>query len=142
MLGTLAKWLRMLGFDTVFAPPIDDKELLKIAWREKRILLTRDKNIGTFKDAQVLTIVSDDLDVQLVEVVKTFNLSIEDPMSRCSLCNHPVEKVSKEECEGKVPEGVYARQKEFWRCGKCEQYYWAGSHWEKIMERIEKIRVS
>jgi len=140
MLGSLAKWLRMLGFDTSYSAPIDDDELLKVAWKEKRVLLTRDKNIGSFNDVKVLIIKSDDLDEQLAEVLKTFNLEIKEPMSRCSLCNTPIETVRKEDCADKVPQGVYERQDEFWFCGKCDKYYWAGSHWSGIIDKIEKFK--
>jgi len=142
MLGTLAKWLRMLGFDTSYSPPIDDDELLKVAWREGRILLTRDKNVGSFKEVKILNVESDDLDEQLGEVLKACNLEIKDPMSRCSLCNTLVREVKKEDCAGKVPQGVFERQDKFWFCDKCKKYYWAGSHWDKIVERIEVLKRS
>lgn len=142
MLGTLAKWLRMLGYDTLFSPPIDDDELLETAWREKGILLTRDKNIGTFKDVVILTIRSDALDEQLGEVIDAFDLKITDPMSRCSLCNTPIEEVEKEECRDKVPPGVFENQERFWLCPNCGKYYWAGSHWDKINEKIERLKGS
>lgn len=142
MLGTLAKWLRMLGYDTLFSPPIDDDELLETAWREKGVLLTRDKNIGSYKDVVILKIESDDLDEQLDEVLGAFDLTITDPMSRCSLCNTPIEEVDKNECRDKVPPGVFENQERFWHCPNCGRYYWAGSHWEKISERIEKLKKS
>jgi uncharacterized protein with PIN domain len=142
MLGTLAKWLRMLGFDTSFSPPIDDDELLKIAWREQRILITRDKNIGSYKDARILIVGSDDLDEQLDEVIGAFALKITAPMSRCSLCNTPIEEISKEDCRDKVPPGVFENQNRFWYCPGCGKYYWAGSHWEKINEKIERLKKS
>ncbi len=140
MLGTLAKWLRLLGFDTYYSPPIDDDELLKTAWREGRTLLTRDKNIGSFDDVKILCVKSDDLDEQLKEVIEAYDLSIKDPMSRCSLCNTLIREVKKEGCLGKVPEGVYEHQDKFWFCEKCVKYYWAGSHWNEITMKIEKIK--
>jgi uncharacterized protein with PIN domain len=140
MLGTLAKWLRMLGYDTLFSPPIDDDELLKIAWREKRTLITRDKNIGSYEDVVILTIKSHDLDEQLDEVLRAFDLKITDPMSRCSLCNTPIEEVDRKGCRNKVPPGVYEKQERFWHCPNCGKYYWAGSHWDKISEKIEGLK--
>jgi uncharacterized protein with PIN domain len=140
MLGTLARWLRTLGFDTYFSPPLDDVEILKIAWREGRILLTRDAKIAPFGNVKILLIESTDLDEQLKQVLSAFDLEITDPMSRCSLCNTPIRDIDKAECEGKVPEGVFENQDEFWFCDQCEKYYWAGSHWDRIMKRVEELR--
>ncbi|MCK5548265.1 MAG: Mut7-C RNAse domain-containing protein, partial [Thermoplasmata archaeon] len=128
MLGTLAKWMRMLGFNVHYSPPVDDDELLKVAWRQDRVLLTRDKNINPFEDVKILYVKSDDLDEQLKEVIRTYDLEIKEPMSRCSLCNTPISEVGKENVLGKVPDGVYDRQDKFWFCEKCDKYYWAGSH--------------
>ena len=61
-------------------------------------------------------------------------------MSRCSLCNTPISEVGKENVLGKVPDGVYDRQDKFWFCEKCDKYYWAGSHWEKIIEKVEEYK--
>ena len=144
MLGSLARWLRILGYDTLYAgsraPPMNDDALLKTAWREKRMVLTRDGGMGAFGDVRIHLIKSGDLDEQLGDVVRTFGLEIKDPLSRCSECNGPIESVSKEDCRGKVPEGTFETQDEFWFCRTCGKYYWAGSHWGRIMERVEALR--
>lgn len=142
MLGTLARWLRLLGFDVLYPGPIPDKEIEAIATEEGRTILTRDKELASTKKAQVLYIPTDDLETQLKFTFSELKLKITDPMSRCSLCNCPVEKVDKSRVEENVPKKVFERQEEFWYCPECKKYYWQGSHWERIKRTIEKISVS
>src|SRR3970040_1924936 len=103
MLGTLAKWLRFLGYDTLYPGPLDDGELKALAERETRVLLTRDKQLsGRVSDS--LYVDSDDLDAQFAQVVRAFSLNSESAMSRCSVCNELIEWVPKERAKGRVPE--------------------------------------
>jgi len=139
MLGTLAKWLRIFGFDTSYPGPLDDGELIALAASENRAVLTRDKELAS-KIEGSLYIQSDNLDQQIEQVMGTFHLKIEEPMSRCSVCNSPIVEVEKSKIKGEVPEGVFSRQNQFWKCPNCFKYYWQGSHWEKIVKKIEKYR--
>ncbi len=142
MLGTLARWLRLLGFDVLYPGPIPDDEMKDIAAKEDRIILTRDKELGDTKKVRALYVESHDLEEQLSFTVSKLKLKITDPMSRCSLCNSPVEKVEKPAVEGEVPKGVFERQREFWYCPKCRKYYWQGSHWDRITRTIETLAKS
>lgn len=139
MLGTLARWLRLLGFDVLYPGPIPDREIIEIAAGEDRIILTRDKELGSTERVQALYVESDNLEEQLLSTMAELGLEVTDPMSRCSLCNSPIEKVEKSDVEGNVPEGVFGRQEEFWFCRKCNKYYWQGSHWDRISRTIEKL---
>lgn len=137
MLGTLARWLRLLGFDTAYPePPQDDDALLDRMDTEGRILLTRDRDLADRGGSRALYVASDDLDVQVLSVLRAFNLSPADPLSRCSLCNAPLEEADKGSVEGEVPVGVFESQERFWRCRSCGQIYWQGSHWERIGRKI------
>lgn len=140
MLGTLAKWLRFLGFDTEFVGPMSDKELKKIAVSEERVILTRDKELSRSRDVRAVYVESDDLDSQLIQVSRDLNLKVVEPMSRCSVCNGLIEEIGREEAIGNVPEDVLSDQDVFWRCVECGKHYWRGSHWNGILERIESIR--
>jgi len=142
MLGTLARWLRLLGFDVLYPGPIPDDEIIEIAVKEDRFILTRDKELGDTKKVPALYVESDDLEEQLLFTISDLKLEITDPMSRCSLCNSPVEKVEKPAVEGEVPKGVFERQQEFWYCPKCRKYYWQGSHWDRITKTIETLAKS
>lgn len=140
MFGTLAKWLRFLGFDTEFIGPVSDKELKEIALSEDRVILTRDKELSNNKDVEALYVESRDIDDQLVQVLRALNLEVEEPMSRCSTCNGLIEEIRREEVKGNVPEDILADKDVFWRCKECGKHYWQGSHWSGILERIEKIK--
>lgn len=138
MLGTLAKWLRFLGYDTAYPGPVDDGELKAMAVREDRVLLTRDFELsGRVPGAVYLE--SDDLDVQFVQVVHMFRLTADGALSRCSVCNVPIEAIAKEEAKGHVPAAVFDRHREFWRCPECGRYYWPGSHFDRVLAKLREI---
>ncbi|MEE9223495.1 MAG: Mut7-C RNAse domain-containing protein [Thermoplasmata archaeon] len=142
MLGTLSKWLRLLGFDVIYPGPVPDSEIKDIAAQEHRMVLTRDKELASTTKVQALCVKSDVLEEQLRFVLSELDLIVNDPMSRCSLCNSVVDRVDKSSVEGKVPEGVFDRQEDFWFCSECDKYYWQGSHWDKIAKTIEELDMS
>jgi hypothetical protein len=136
MLGRLATWLRLLGFDVLYMKNRSNDELLKIAERDSRILLTRDKKLGS--KANVLIVKSIFLDSQLEQVVKDLELKIVNPFSRCSVCNSEIVEVKdKNTIESLVPRRIYKEHKQFWFCNSCNKVYWQGSHWAKIMDKVK-----
>ncbi len=139
MLGSLARWLRTLGYDTLYPGPLDDGELKAIALREGRVLLTRDGELSR-STTGALAIASDRLDDQLRQVVEAMGLTVDSPISRCSLCNTVLEEATVEEAGAAVPSGVLGRHREFWRCTTCGRFYWQGTHWENMMARIRDLR--
>lgn len=139
MLGTLAKWLRFLGHDVAYPGPLDDPDVIAVVHSEDRHLLTRDRELaGRVAGASYVS--SDDLDEQLVQVLRTFHLEAEISLTRCSVCNTALLEISKDEAKGKVPDRVYEQQEEFWRCGGCGRYYWQGTHWNNMAARLLKIQ--
>jgi len=136
MLGTLAKWLRLFGFDTFYANnEMKDTELLQIAKKENRIFVTRDKELifrGRKQNMQVIKISSTDLDVQLKHVLHDVPVDEEAVLSRCSLCNTILEEIKKNEVRNRVPEKIYKNNDIFWFCPKCDKIYWMGSHYNEI----------
>ena len=141
MLGTLAKWLRFMGYDTAYPGPLDDTELLLLAGREGRVLLTRDKELAS-RSSGAIRVRSDDLEEQIREVASALRLRIVDPLSRCSVCNAVLIPARKEDVSDQVPEGVRARHDTFWRCPSCGRVYWQGSHWDKMVERLDHLSAS
>ncbi len=137
MLGTLARWLRLLGFDTAYPGPLGDRELIGLAREEGRVLLTRDKNLAQTKDVKALYVGSDVLDEQVGQALQALHLVVRNPMSRCSICNGVLLPASPEEASGNVPPGVLRRHEEFWRCPVCGRFYWQGSHWDQMRRKIE-----
>lgn len=134
MLGTLAKWLRFFGYNTLYFKNIDDKEILNIAKKENRIILTRDKKL------KGIYVKSDNLQQQLKQLIEELNLNFENALMRCSVCNSELEEVSKEEVKGKVADGVFLLQEEFWKCPNCNKFYWKGTHYRNIVERMREFR--
>jgi hypothetical protein len=141
MLGTLARWLRVLGYDTLYPGPLTDLQLLQISRAQDRILITRDTKIAKRKDDRVFFISSDKPDEQLRQVIRELKVKVESKLfTRCLECNSPLEKVSKEEVEGKVPPYVFAHHQGFKHCHKCDKYYWQGTHWERITKKMKKFK--
>ena len=132
VLGSLAKWLRILGFDTFYSNNIDDNQLLETAWREKRILLSKDHQlIYGVNPKQALLIESKKMPQQLRQVVTAFHLNhFVALFSRCVDCNVQVVPIEKAAIKEKVPAFVYQNYDEFWVCPECRQVFWPGTHKE------------
>jgi hypothetical protein len=138
MLGSLARWLRFMGYDTAYPNPMEDRELVAKARAEDRILLTRDKQLASRFDGSVY-VHSDVLEDQIREIADALPLRVVDPLSRCSLCNAPLAPVPASSVKDLVPEGVLSRHDAYWRCPACGKVYWQGSHWQKMVERLDSL---
>jgi uncharacterized protein with PIN domain len=137
MLGSLARWLRMIGYDTIYDKSLEDADIARVAHAEGRFILTRDKELSTQPGAFLLE--DADLDAQLKAIAGKFGLKFHEELIRCSTCNGELADLPKEQAKGKVPEGAHASNEKFWRCSKCEKIYWKGSHWLGINERLKKL---
>ncbi|MBN1985935.1 MAG: Mut7-C ubiquitin/RNAse domain-containing protein [Prolixibacteraceae bacterium] len=140
-LGKLARKLRLLGFDTLFQNNFEDDEIVEIAAREKRIILTRDK--GVLKHTRVTHgywLRSSEPKLQLQEVISRFQLQHHfHPFSRCSNCNGNLKPVEKKELNGRVPEDTIQIFDAFWECSGCKNIYWEGSHFDRINQWLDKL---
>ncbi|HKC24201.1 MAG TPA: Mut7-C RNAse domain-containing protein [Thermoanaerobaculia bacterium] len=139
-LGKLAAYLRLLGFDTLYAKDARDEELARVSRAERRVLLTRDR--GLLKRSEVthgLCIRSTDPRRQLAEIVERCDLSAAAaPFTRCLKCNAPLEPVAKQAVLERLPPRVGALHEEFWRCAPCDKVYWKGTHWERMRGLVEE----
>jgi uncharacterized protein with PIN domain len=145
MLGKLTRWLRLLGYDVEYANDMEDKELMAIAKKEKRILLTRDLEL--YQQANALGV-----DAFLVEgTTETerltnmakkydFPLEIDVTISRCPKCNTKIKPVKKDQIAAKVQKATFTFYNKFWECPKCGQIYWQGAHWKRITETLNEAR--
>ena len=140
MLGRLARWLRLLGYDAAYSRE-DDPILLDRCRREGRILLTRDTRLLARRNLPPhLGIGSDHVQEQIRQVVHGFGLTIRPaPERRCSRCNILVEPRSRAEVAGLVPEYVWSHQDAFWACPACRRIYWAGSHRRRMDEMLRDL---
>lgn len=144
MLGRLARWLRTLGFDAAYEPSFDDEELVRRAFREGRLLLTRDRDlVEEWWLEGVLLLESDDPLEQLRRVARRFGLAAAArPFTRCTVCNEPLEPVPPGAVEGRigedVPERVARETDDVRRCPSCGKLYWEGSHTRRMRARLDE----
>jgi len=143
MLGSLAKWLRIFGFDTFYPDSTtNDDFILQIATREKRLLISRDKELlirAKKTLVPVLEIQTTNLTEQLQQVLKKIPVDEEKILSRCTVCNTLLHSVEKETIKDKIPEKVFQTRNEFWICPSCSKYYWMGTHYENMREKINTL---
>jgi len=141
MLGRLARWLRFLGFDTVYFSGISDASLIRIALEQNRTILTRDTRLIRVKGLRsYLLIASDDPFQQLLETISTFKLRQFRLLSRCVKCNGNLHKIKdKSEVKDSVPEYVFLHYNLFQKCADCGKIYWEGTHPRKFREEIQGI---
>jgi uncharacterized protein with PIN domain len=141
MLGKLAKWLRILGFDTAFFSKIDDDDLLSLAKAEGRILLTRDTDLSE-KSGEVQTFfvrseVWRDQVLQVLDELDIWNAAR--PYSRCLECNTDLKPLPKERARNLVSAFVFEQSEAFALCPDCGRVFWKGSHFEDMNEKIIDI---
>jgi len=141
MLGRLARWLRVLGFDVLYFPRIEDTALLAVARREGRVLLTRDR--GLFERMHghpSLLVESGRWEDQVVQVLKAFRLKDRVAAhSRCIECNAALKAVSKERARNLASPYVVERADSLSLCPACGRVFWKGSHADDMDARIRKI---
>jgi len=130
-LGRLARWLRLLGYDTAYASREQDvMEIFIEAMTEDRVIVARDRRFHGGRAVKVVRIQSDRVKEQLKEVFSALRLvpSRDLIFTRCLKCNRPLEEMAKSEAAGKVPAYVFETQKRFVTCSVCKQIFWAGTH--------------
>jgi uncharacterized protein with PIN domain len=146
MLGTLARWLRAAGYDAWWSNVIDDWDLIRLAKREGRILLSADTGIfriGIVRDGDVPALqVPNGLSVQaqLAFVMSRLHLAPREP--RCMACGGELVEIPKEQVRDRVPAGSFGRIDRFHECRRCNQVFWQGTHWPGIASMLEQARKS
>lgn len=142
--GRLAGWLRALGYDALFINPIEDRDLVQIAQREGRIILTRDRGIVRRRvicsgEVSALAVESDDWRQQLAQVVRELALDATPRLMRCMSCNGLLRACPRDDARPHVPPYVYQTQQEFLVCGGCTRHYWRGTHWQRIHAELSAL---
>ncbi len=138
-LGTLAKYMRAMGIDTLYENCYSDEEIVETALREERTILTRDRGILKRRRVEYgYLIKSNSSREQLMEVFINFDLlpSVQ-PFSRCLRCNGPLRKVEKRDIAHELDPLTEKFYNEFFRCISCSSLYWRGGHWERMKVFIE-----
>ncbi|MCK4262482.1 MAG: Mut7-C RNAse domain-containing protein [Dehalococcoidia bacterium] len=143
--GKLARWLRMIGYDTLLFEEKNDGKMIDISIRERRVILTKNAEIMKRRvvvDGKVQTvhIKDDDPKAQLRETVKTLNLDYHfKPFSLCLECNQTLVPRSKEGVRYLVPRHVSETQEEYVECPLCHRIYWHGTHWQAMVRELENL---
>jgi uncharacterized protein with PIN domain len=141
-LGTLATYLRMLGFDTLYRNDYGDEELAEISHKQSRMLLTRDR--GLLMRSMVdygYFLRNTDPEKQLIEVLQRFDLTAAiRPFKRCLSCNGLLGPIAKETIIDQLPPKVREGQERFWQCQHCGRVYWEGTHHQRMRLFVEKVR--
>ena len=140
-LGKLARYLRFLGFDTLYRNDYDDEELAQISSEQQRVLLTQD--LGLLKRSIVTygyRVRSPNPKIQVKEVLKRFDLySKIVPFYRCSRCNGLLSPVEKAAIQHQIPYFTALYYQKFFQCQSCQQVYWRGAHYQKMQQLIAEL---
>ena len=144
MLGRLAKLLRLLGYDTWYAPDVSTAQLLEIVGHSQRVLLTRGDPQKRFAAVRrVYSLKSEHPPEQLREMVARLGLDTRSALwTRCTLCNSPIATVAKSGVEASLDPKVLSLYEAFFRCTGCGHIYWRGSHVERILRNLEDLLAS
>lgn len=148
MLHSLAKWVRLLGYDCAAQGDLFGRRLFEQAVEERRWILTRNRRFAgdmprlLLERAAVFHLASERLPGQLREVVERFEL---DPaayrFTRCLVCNEPLHPVAKPQAAPLVPPQVWEREERFWQCARCGRIYWQGSHVSRSVRSLHGWRI-
>ena len=134
MLGRLAKWLRIAGFDVLYSNRFSDDELVALSRAEGRILLSRDTRLLVRKVVRRFVFLeSDQIQDQIRQVFQaTRTASLPALLTRCLLCNEMLDLIPRAEIREAVPRYVFENQRQFKICPRCGKIYWAGTHRQSV----------
>ena len=140
-LGRLAKYMRILGFDTLYKNDYTNDEIVITSLKEKRTILTKDRGILKRKEVtHGYWVRNTDPNKQIKEIIGRFDLknSIKE-FTLCLECNSPLKPILKEKVIDSLPQKVRTRQNEFFICGNCNKIFWKGTHYDKMLRLVNKI---
>ncbi len=138
MLGKMAKWLRVLGFDTR-SEHLTQQDQLEFYLAQGFYVVTR--NQRWCKHPGVLCVIANDPMRQLQEVISRTSVAPDEVrfLKRCTLCNDLLDQLSRDQAFGLVPDYVFETQSTFFRCPNCQRIYWPGSHPRRMLKRLSDV---
>ncbi len=143
--GKLAKWLRVMGYDTLLFKEKDDGKMLKIALSQDRVVLTKDtqimkRRLVTSGRLKAVLIEDDAPKAQLRQIVSALNLDYQfRPFSLCLECNQKLVARGRDEVRDSVPPYVFKTQSQYMECPSCHRIYWRGTHWQAMSRELEEL---
>jgi uncharacterized protein len=145
MLGKLAKWLRVIGYDTVYVKLENRLTTVLQSLKENRIILTRDTKLSTKRAWGLTLLKSENFHEQIKQLVKELKLTVprERLFSRCTICNSKIEPVKdKNEIRDIVPKYVFDTQNDFSFCRQCNKAYWQGTHMGLLLKELSRLGIA
>jgi uncharacterized protein with PIN domain len=141
MVGRLAKWLRIAGFDVLYSNKFTDDELIAISNLERRVLLSRDTHLLIRKPVrEFIFLKSQDIQKQIRQVFETMHIStLTALLTRCLSCNEALIETPRESVRERVPAFVYETQSRFKSCPKCGKIFWAGTHRSAVVQTLQRL---
>ncbi|MCS7385618.1 MAG: hypothetical protein NDF55_02600 [archaeon GB-1867-005] len=145
MLGKLARWLRLLGYDVEYCKDLSDEKLVELAKNSCRVLLTKDFELyrrAKFAGVEVLMLRGANLEEDLAQLaaIGLIKIEVDFENTRCPVCNHPLKAISREEFLKITSLSIPSDNDRFWICSHCGKLYWIGKHWKSIKARLLKAR--
>jgi uncharacterized protein with PIN domain len=143
----LARWFRLIGYDTLLFKEKDDGQMIKMALSENRVILTKDtqfmkRRLVTNGTLKTIHIKQDDPKLQVQEVVKTLSLDYHfKPFSLCLECNQELIPRGKEDVKNLIPIHVFETQTQYTECPACHRIYWPGTHWQAMVKKLQDLQV-
>ena len=140
-LGRLAKWLRILGFDTLYYNQNNPGSLIVQALRDERVILTRNQHLPQARGVRIIRLDAEKLGEQIPQIAKALNIKPDNRrmFTRCILCNETLADIEKDKVKDRVPEYVFNTQDDFVCCPRCKRIYWQGTHWERMRKSLAAI---
>ncbi|MGQ9546098.1 MAG: DUF5615 family PIN-like protein [Dehalococcoidia bacterium] len=144
--GKLARWLRLMGYDTLLLKQKNDSQMIHRALSEDRVVLTKDaqfmrRRLVTSGKLKAIHIKEDNPKRQVQYVAKTLALNYRfRPFSLCLECNQPLLPRSKEEVQDLVPARVFETQTVYTQCPACHRIYWPGTHWQAMVSKLQDLQ--
>ena len=143
--GKLAKWLRIMGYDTLFFDGVNDSRMIATALAEGRVILTRDtqivkRRVVTSGQLKAILITGDEPELQMHQIIDCLNLDCHfRPFTICLECNQPLVERSKRQVKDLVPPYVFQTQNQYMECPACHRIYWRGTHWQAMTKKLESL---
>lgn len=143
--GKLARWLRMMGYDTLFFDGSDDSRMVATALSEDRVILTRDtgimkRRLVTTGRLKAVLVVSDEPELQVKQLLRELGLDTRlNLFTLCLECNQPLTSRSREQVRERVPPHVFKTQHQYMECPSCHRIYWRGSHWQAMIRKLKRL---
>lgn len=145
MLGKMARWLRMLGQDVTYNVELNDNELLDLAKKESRVLLTKDLELfqrAAVRGIDAFFVEGKSESARLAEVAQRYGLALAIDMekSNCPVCNTKLQATPKAALSNELQKNTYTYYERFWKCPNCGQIYWQGAHWKQISNTLNEAQ--